>query len=429
MSSGKKMWSARAGGALLAAALLATTAACGGGSGDSPDGKVKLRFSYWGSDSRQKLTEQVIKKFEEKNPTIDVEGEFSDWSSYYESLSTKVAGGDAPDVMTIEIKGLREYAGRGILADLAGKVATSDLDAKVLGTGALDGKQYAVPSGANAFALVANTAAVEKAGQKAPDDATWTWDDYLGLAAKITEGSGGKVYGTQYTFNSAYLTIFAAQRGEKFFDGNKIGVTPETLKAWWGNFQKLIQTKGSPDAAKSAEVDANSPDQSLLGTGTAAFGMWWSNQLGTLSKASGRELTLYRLPKAKGATTSGMFLQPAMYYTTSAKTEHAAEAAKFIDFLVNDPDAGAILLSDRGLPVNSKVLEAVKSKLPPADVKTLEFMDKIRPELVDAVVPPKGASGVEDILKRYSEEVLFGRMTPDDAAQKFLTEANAAIAG
>ncbi|MEO3871692.1 extracellular solute-binding protein [Nonomuraea sp. B12E4] len=429
MSSGKKMWSA----ALLATAVLAVTAACGsgsGGGGETADGRIKLRFSYWGSDARQKMTEEVIKKFEAKNPTIDVEGEFSDFDSYYETLSTKVAGGDAPDIITIEIRGLREYADRGTLADLNGKVNTADIDAKVLTTGAVDGKQFAVPTGVNAFSLVVNPGLLEQSGAKLPDDTKWTWEDYVDLASKVSSGSGGKVTGTQLSWNPAYLQIFAAQRGEPFYQGNKLGLTPDTIKAWWAVMQNLIKTKGSPDAAKSAEIGATSVDQSLLATNTGAFGMWWSNQLGAVTKASGQKMDLLRMPKAQGATTGGMFLQPAMFLTASAKSSHAAEAAKFIDFMINDPEAGAIILSDRGLPASSKVLAAVRDKLPEADVKTLEFLDKVKSELADPpAAPPKGASAMEDILTRYSEEVMFGRMTPDDAAQKFITEANASIAG
>ncbi|SDJ55240.1 ABC transporter substrate-binding protein [Nonomuraea jiangxiensis] len=429
MSSGKKMWSA----ALLATAVLAVTAACGsgsGGGGETADGKIKLRFSYWGSDARQKMTEEVIKKFEAKNPTIDVEGEFSDFDSYYETLSTKVAGGDAPDVITIEIRGLREYADRGTLADLNGKVNTADIDAKVLTTGAVDGKQFAIPTGVNAFSLVVNPGLLEQSGAKLPDDTKWTWEEYVDLASKISSGSGGKVTGTQLSWNPAYLQIFAAQRGEPFYQGNKLGLTPDTIKAWWAIMQNLIKTKGAPDAAKSAEIGATSVDQSLLATNTGAFGMWWSNQLGAVTKASGQNMDLLRMPKAQGATSGGMFLQPAMFYTASAKSAHAAEAAKFIDFMINDPEAGAIILSDRGLPASSKVLAAVRDKLPEADVKTLDFLDKVKSELADPpAAPPKGASAMEDILTRYSEEVMFGRMTPDDAAQKFITEANASIAG
>lgn len=411
--------------ALLAAAVLALTA-CGSGGGESAEGdKVKLRFSYWGSDSRQKLTEQVIAAFEKKNPTIDVVGEFSDWPSYYESLATKVAASDAPDVMTIEIRGLAEYAGRGALADLTGKVNTADLDQQVLGSGKVDGKQYAIPSGVNAFSMVANKAIIEKAGATMPDDKTWTWDDYVTLSSKITKDG---IQGTEYTFNPAHLTIFAAQRGENFYDNGKIGITAETLKAWWGNFTKLQETKGSPDAAKMAEIAAGSVEQSLVGTNKGAFGMWWSNQLGTLAKSSGQELTLLRVPKLPEATSSGMFLQPAMYWTASSKTTHAAEAQKFIDFLLNDPEAGGLLLSDRGLPINSKVLAAVKDKLPPADQQTLAFLDEVKSELTPVVVPPKGGSKMEDIIKRYSEAVTSGQQTPDDAAAKLLQEANAAIA-
>ncbi|KAB8197376.1 extracellular solute-binding protein [Nonomuraea phyllanthi] len=428
MSSGKKMWSA----ALLATAMLAVTAACGSGGdgGETADGKIKLRFSYWGSDARQKMTEEAIKKFEAKNPTIDVEGEFSDWASYYETLSTKVAASDAPDVMSLEIRGLREYADRGTLADLSSSVNTADFDAKVLGTGAIDGKQFAIPTGVNAFSLMVNPALVEQAKAKMPDDTTWTWQDYVDLSAKVTSGSGGKIIGTQLSWNPAYLQIFAAQKGEPFYNGNQLGVSAATIKEWWAIMQNLIKTKGTPDAAKSSEIGATSIDQSLLGTNGGAMGMWWSNQLGAVTKASGQNIDLLRMPKIEGATTGGMFLQPAMFYAASSKSEHAAEAAKFIDYMVNDPEAGAIILSDRGLPASSKVLAAVREKLPDADKKTLDFLDKVKGELADPpAAPPKGASAMEDILTRYSEEVMFGRMTPDDAAQKFITEANASIAG
>ncbi|MFD1546423.1 ABC transporter substrate-binding protein [Nonomuraea guangzhouensis] len=419
-----KVWTV----ALLATAVMTAAAGCGGGGGKSGDDKVHLRFSYWGSDSRQKLTEQVIKKFEEKNPTIDVEGDFSNWESYYEKLATKVAANDSPDVISIEIRGLSEYAGRNALADLSGKLPTADLDQQVLTSGQIDGKQYAIPTGVNTFSMLVNATALEKAKQKLPDDKSWTWDDWMNTAKQVTAAGGGMV-GAEYNYNPAWLQIFAAQRGEKFYDGNKIGITADTLKAWWAIHQQLIQTKGSADAAKSAELISLGPEQSLLATNAGAMGMWWSNQLNALSKASGQEMTLLRMPKAAGATTTGMFLQPSMFYTASAKSDHAAEAAKFIDFMVNDPDAAAILLSDRGLPTNAKVLAAVKGKLPPVDQKTLTFIGDVKSELSPITAPPKGALQMEDILKRNSEEVVFGKTSPDAGAQKFLTEANAALAG
>ncbi|MEV0618300.1 ABC transporter substrate-binding protein [Nonomuraea sp. NPDC050404] len=424
MRSGNRTWAA----ALLATALLAVTAACGGG--DSADGTIKLRYSYWGSDARQKMTDEAIKRFEAKNPTIDVEGEITDFPSYYETLSTKVAGGDAPDVITLEIRALREYADRGSLTDLAGKVSTADIDAKVLAIGAIDGKQVAIPSGVNAYAMVANPGLVAQAGLKLPDDSTWTWEDFVELAAKVTSGSDGKITGTQLSWNPAYLQTYAAQKGEHLYVGNKLGVSPQTLKDWWAITQNLIKTKGSPDAAKSSEIYDSGIEQTLIGSNTGASMMMWTNVLGAASKASGQKLDLLRMPKVEGAATGGMFLQPAMFYTASSKTEHPAEAAKFIDFLVNDPEAGAIILSDRGLPASSKVLTSVEGKLSEADQKTVAFVEKIRDELANPpAAPPKGSSDMENVIRRYSEEVIFNRMTPDVAAQKLIAEANAMIAG
>lgn len=411
--------------AATALTMLAVSAtACGSGDGDS-GGKTKIVFSYWGSDSRQKLTESAIAAFEKKNPTIDVEGDFSDWDSYYEKLATKTAAGDAPDVMSIEIRGLAEYAGRGVLADL-GKVNTADLDQNVLKAGQVNGKQYAIPTGVNAFPMIVNKKTLEKYGQKVPDDKTWTWDDYISIAQKVTEKAGGKVWGTEYNENPAFLQIFAAQRGEQFYANGKVALSEQTIKDWWALIQKIIDSKAGPGAAKMLETGTK-VDQAMLATNQSAFGSWWSNQLDALTKGSGQELDLLRMPKSPGATSSGMFLQPAMYYTISSKSEETAAATKFVEFLVNDPEAGGILLSDRGLPTNAKVVTAIKGKLSPADQKVLAFMDSIKGDLSPIVVPPKGAMEMEDILKRATDSVLFGKAQPDQAAKTFLTEANNAL--
>jgi len=42
-------------------------------------------------------------------------------------------------------------------------------------------------------------------------------------------------------------------------------------------------------------------------------------------------------------------------------------------------------------------------------------------------VTPNGASSVEAILKRHTEEVLFGRVTPEQAAAAFIKELQAEI--
>ena len=109
--------------AAAAAALLAATASgCGSSeTGDTADGPVELRFSWWGNSDRAEITQQAIDKFEEANPNITVKPEFADFNGYFDRLATTVAGGDAPDVITLGGAYPREYGDRGaLLATITG---------------------------------------------------------------------------------------------------------------------------------------------------------------------------------------------------------------------------------------------------------------------------------------------------------------------
>ncbi len=45
---------------------------------------VTLRFSWWGGDERHEATLAVIEKFEEENPDIIIEPEYSSFDCYKE---------------------------------------------------------------------------------------------------------------------------------------------------------------------------------------------------------------------------------------------------------------------------------------------------------------------------------------------------------
>ncbi|MET9828018.1 extracellular solute-binding protein [Streptomyces sp. NPDC006385] len=414
--------------ALAVTGALAGTAACGGDSGSGDDGKVTLSVSWWGENSRHKITQQAIDLFEKQNPDVTVKSSYSDWSSYYDQLTTKVAAGDAPDVFAIEIRKLGEFARKNTLADLKGLVNTADLDPKLLSSGTVDGAQYAIPTGANAWAVMANTSVFKKAGVPLPDDSSWTWKDYQDVSTQVTKAGGSDLYGTQINFNDAFLNAFATQRGESFYDNGKIGVSTGTLADWYQLSADMIKSKGSPDASLSNELDANSIEQSLIGTNKGGMGMFWTNQLSAASTASGEKIDLLQMPREPGATSSGMFLQPAMFWAVGARSEQQKAAGKLIDFLVNDPQAGRILGSDRGLPMNSKVLEEIRGDLPAADQASLDYVDKVRDKLADPPSAyPDGAADIPDMLKRYGQDVISGAKTPEAAAEGFLEEADSTL--
>jgi len=424
---------------LLAAALALTACAQGGAAdagggatdGADPDAPVTIRWSWWGSDTRHTLTQEVIDLFEEKNPNITVVPDYTDWGSYFDKLSVSVAGGDAPDVITQEERYLADYASKNVLADLSQlDVGTSRIDDNILQSGTIDGSLYGIATGVNVYSVVADPQAFADAGVELPDDATWTWEDYVEVANEISAASGGAVYGAQdYGFNEPGFSILARQHGQSLYDENgELGFEPALLEEWWQHSLDLQAGGGQPDAAKTVEVDAGGPEQSLVGTNAGAMAWFWSNQLTALSNASGRELQLLRVPGESQFDRTGMYFKPAMYYSVSSRSKHPEAAAKLVDFLLNDPDAGAILLSDRGLPANTDVRAAVTDDFEDTDKQAAAFLTDLEDEIVDGpVVPPAGAGQVAEITKRLNAEVLFGRLTPQQASERFVQEVTSAI--
>ena len=88
------------------------------------------------------------------------------------------------------------------------------------------------------------------------------------------------------------------------------------------------------------------------------------------------------------------------------------------------------MLTDRGLPANLSLREQIVPMLPDTEAQVAEFMAEITPDLADPPPPPpNGAGEIPAILERLYQEVLFERMTPLEAAEQFIQEAEAATAG
>ncbi|OLT08034.1 ABC transporter substrate-binding protein [Kocuria sp. CNJ-770] len=410
----------------LAVSALALTG-CGGGDSAAADGDVELRFAWWGSDTRHQQTQKIIDAFEEENPGITVTGEYGDWSGYWDKLATQTASSDAPDVIQMEEKYIREYADNGALLDLS-DVDVSEIDEGVVESGRTEEGLFGVATGVNIMALVANPALFEEAGVELPDDSTWTWQDYSDVAAQITENSDA--YGASGPNEPAGFQIWLRQQGKEMTTPEgELGFEVADAAEYLELQKQLIEDGALPPASVLTEDQSPGPDQSLTGTNGAAMGMWWTNQLSALNAASGNDLLPLRFPSTDGAEGGAqLFQKSAMFMSGSARTEHPEEVKKFIDFMVNSEEAGLLNLADRGLPANQSVREAVLPELDEADTMAAEFIEEVQPELGDPLpIPPLGFSSLQEILYRYELDVAFDRASPQEAAERMISEMESAI--
>ncbi|MDQ0692368.1 ABC transporter substrate-binding protein [Arthrobacter sp. W4I7] len=421
----------RLGAVAIALSLLATGCGTSGGSGNNQE--VTLRFAWWGNEYLNSQTEKVIDAFEAEHPNIKIESEPGEWASYWDKLATKTAANDAPDVIQMDQKYIAEYGGRGALLDLSKQddIDTSKLDKEGLASGQYDDAQYGISTGQNAYVIMANSKVFDAAGVPLPDDTKWTWDDFMATAAKISAAGDGKNYGAAYGTNEADLIIWLRQHGENLYsEDGKLAFETSTAASFWERLKEQRNSKASPPATVATEDAGAGLEESLFGTNRVGMAWWWTNQLGSLEATTGSSIKMLRAPSVDGsAAQNGMYYKPSMFWSASSRSKHPKEASTFINFLANSPEAGAILMTDRGVPTNSEIVEGIKPTLKPADTTVVSFLKDLGPDIKGAPpVPPVGAGSVQNVVKRYTDEVLYDRLTPQAAADAFKKEVEGMLA-
>ncbi|HEY3472026.1 MAG TPA: extracellular solute-binding protein [Amycolatopsis sp.] len=409
--------------AVVVPLLLTGVAACGSDSGDG-GGDVTITFVWWGSDGRANLTKKAVELFQRKNPKIKVQTSFSAYAAYWEKLATQTAGGKPPDVLNVDTRYLAEYGGRNVLADLnqgAGKaISLTDINPELAATGVYQGKRYAVPWAQNTPAMLYDPAAFTAAG--ADPAKGLTWQQYADATQKVS-AAGGARGTTDFGILDTALEIWLRQQGKQFYTPEgKLGFTADDLRRYWQLASGFRDAKGASPADVTASYNT-SPEQSPLGKKLTSSEFAYDNLLPAYKKANGKELNVAPYPTDVPGTT-GQYRRPSMFLAVSARSQQQEAAAKLVDFLVNDPEVGKIVGTDRGLAPNLKVRAQLAASATGNDKTLYDFEAALEPKLGAAPpVPPKGAGAIQKLLQRTYEEVAFGRMSIDDAVGRFMSEA------
>ena len=391
---------------------------------------VTLRFAWWGNDLRNKNTAQVIADYMKLHPNVTITGEPGEWSSYWNKLSTQIAGNSAPDIIQMSTDYIRDYSKKGVLADLSKlPIDTKKFAKGLVGTGTVNGKVTALCAGMNAVSLVANPALFAKAGVDLPDDKTWTWDSMMSLSAKFN-AKDPNIYGLNGgLFATPIFSLWVMQLGKDPFTDTGFGWAPADAQKFFELMVKYQDAKAIPSAAANAQDSGTALAQQMFATGKVAMAFTWSNQIAAQQAALGQDCKILRLPSMTGnAKDADIWYASGQFQSITAKSKNQVAAAKFLDYYFNNLDAGNVMLAERGLPPNTDVLAAIKPKLGNADQKAATYMEDLAPVIHDApLAQPAGASTFGAIFERYVENVQFGRQTPADAASKMYDEAKSKL--
>jgi len=296
-------------GGLAAAATTMGLGACapgsqGGGSqaGGQEGGATNLALAWWGNPTRNKNTEAMIDAYMQANPNVKIEGQPGEFSSYWDKLATQTAGGQAPDIIQMDMNYISEYGTRGALLDLAG-VDTSKFVEGTVESGRINDKLVGVNAGINTAVILANPRVFEKAKMDLPDDKTWTWDQMIEFGAEVAS-KAGVPFGVAALLNSDTLFgAFVRQHGKELFTPDGLGFDVAEAQAWYDLLVKGSKAKAFGTPEQMSEEVAKPLDQSAVVVGTGAMQYQNSNQLLAVSNAAGQKIDMLRPPSLAGKAT------------------------------------------------------------------------------------------------------------------------------
>ena len=404
-----------------------TTAASTEQTTPKTDEKVELRLSWWGSETRHELTMKAIDAYCEANPNVTIIPEYSGYDGYQDKLTAQIVAGNAPDVFTAVAEWVPQHAASKATLDLTTMINTSGINKAALESCSLNGVLHSVPLGINAPTVVYNKRILEEIGVELPKSG-YTWDDFAAKCVEIHQKSGGKYYGTIdsgaiYTNFDKFAYTYLAKEAPYPYDNEKTYYTQEDIAAYYQYFKDLRATGAlvPTDLSISKGLD--------LIYDTAAFVFVWSSTFEQYQNESKDELGMIMIPQGKNGERAET-ARPPMTFSIFSGTKYPEAAAKFVDWFVNSDDAAKILNTCRGVFATESqrnVLLNTDGAL--NDVSTKVF--NITNEAMSGEIKPfyGGPTGISNlfmdggILESVGQEIAFNKISVEEGAAKFMTEA------
>ncbi|MFI2565552.1 ABC transporter substrate-binding protein [Paenarthrobacter sp. NPDC018779] len=167
---------------IAATALMASLSACGSSAGSNGD-KTTISYFSW---QNQASIQPLVDKFEEENPDInvDVSAASGGPTEYAQTLMTRIAGNQAPDVFHMSIETRNEVMGAGYARDLTHESFMEGLDPTAASLYTRDGKVYGMAPTAWAGVIVYNKDLLKKAGY---DSVPTTLTEFIKLGKALKE--------------------------------------------------------------------------------------------------------------------------------------------------------------------------------------------------------------------------------------------------
>ncbi len=402
---------------ITAGVMLGVLAGCGGSGGDGET--VNLSFSAWGNPAELQVYNRAVDAFNEQRDDVQVELTGIPNDNYFQTLLTRLQGGQAPDVFYVGDADVSTLISNGTIEPLseflesdASYVTEDEFATDIWGASRTEDEIYALSVDSNPRLLYYNIDLLEEVGAKSPqeylDEGNWNWEAMEEITGKLRDA--GK-YGFVQSADHVNILNWVWSNGGAFVEDERIVADQDEKTTEAFEFvSRMIEQKKLRIWRHTAR-------------GAGADAMFMSNQVGLVE--AGRWLTPMFLEtnidfdyipwpsntdKPIGTTSIAT-----AYMAVNSNSDHVQEAMEFISFYTS-PEGQKIRLDGEGnaIPSVFGIDEVVTNQEKPVHGEYLLDAREEGSVVNDEFTAPGLGKELADIY----EVLMIGDISPEDAVQQ-----------
>lgn len=366
-------------------------------------GTVTLDWFMWASnDAEVKSWREMADKVNEEYPEIHVNLTTAPWTEYWNKLQTQVAGGTAPDIISMQSMRLPGY-GPALLPmdefiEKDEDLNFSEFNEMIIENMKYDGKQAVLPYDFGAIIVYYNKDLFEKYNIETPEPG-WTWAEFEKAAKALSkDGNYGFIANAYPDF---WLPLALSNGGQYLKDGKYTINDPKIIETI-EQISDMIKNKVSPPMV-ATNNGSWSMEQWLKGNvGMVLDGPWdtlWYND------AAKFEFGTATVPVGEKDSVS---ISAGSGFSISQGTKHPEEAYKAIVALTNMEAQRKLASTGRAYPARESARGEYYSQVPEEFKPVLQYAD----EHTVPYVITETWNQASDMITKALIPILNGEKTP-----------------
>ncbi len=323
---------------------------------------ITITMSWWGGDGRHEATMKAVEAFMAKYPNIKVEMQYAAWTGWEDKMSASFATSTAPDVNQINWNWITSFSSDGSAFYDLNKVSDildlTQFSEDKLNACTVAGELQGVPVAMTGRIFYWNKSTFAKAGLETPKSLA----DLMAAGPIFQEKLGDEYYPLAMNeYDRTILMIFSLESkyGKAWVENNALQYTQEEIVDGLNFITSLEEAHVIPTIKSLANDGAESLDKNPKWMDGRYAGIFeWDSSASKFEGAlnDGEEFVVGEEFTDMGDSKGG-FAKVSMCWAISENTEHPAECAALINFLMNEEEGVKILASERGIPASAAGLK------------------------------------------------------------------------